>query len=388
MENTNVGRYLQILRRRLWLILLLFAVTMTVILVTSLTAKPIYQSAVRLQVIPVETEQVALYSSMQSAADDEVELINYQFDQLVRSTKIAWRTITQVGVEMDARELLDMLSTIQEYGFITVVAGAYTPEDAEAIVTAQVQNALDSYRTDQSRPAVVTGEFINEQLAVAEQDLAAARAELLRFKVGHALDSLSREINSYQDIVRSLRIRQSDAALAEAELAAQISALQQEAAREEGLAVVAEDGAAAAAEKRANDLRAVANGLQGDIAGVRASKAEYDRLIAQWETELTSLIGLSEEYSRLENAVARIQSTRDFLFNKSLEARLKQSQGLSVGYLQVIEPARRPETPLPSRTLQMALVGGILSLVAGAVIAFLLELVESSARSSRPRATS
>ena len=121
---------------------------------------------------------------------------------------------------------------------------------------------------------------------------------------------------------------------------------------------------------------------------MRASKAEYDRVIAQWETELTSLIGLSEEYSRLENAVARIQSTRDLLFNKSLEARLKQSQALSVGYLQVIEPARRPETPLPSRTLQIALVGGILSLVAGAVIAFLLEFVESSARGSRPRATS
>jgi uncharacterized protein involved in exopolysaccharide biosynthesis len=35
---------------------------------------------------------------------------------------------------------------------------------------------------------------------------------------------------------------------------------------------------------------------------------------------------------------------------------------------------------LPGRTLQLALVGGLLSLVGGAVLAFLLELIEAPLR--------
>jgi len=389
MPNNSVSQYLAILRRRGWMILLLFAITMTVILVSGLTAKPLYQSAIRLQIIPVEPEQVALYSPVRATTGDVIDLIGYQFNQMVRSSKIAWRTITQLGLNMDAQQLLNKLSTVQEYGFITVIVGAESPEAAEAIVTAQVENALAAYRADQSRPAVVTGEFIDEQLASAEQALAAARSELLRFKLTHSLESLDREIIAYQDIVRNLRTRKQDAALAEAQLTARISALEAEVDRAEAEAesAPADSPARAEAIRRASDLRSQIAGLRGELAGQRGLQAEFERAIAQWETELTSLIGLAEEYTRLSSAVTQAQNTRDFLFNKSLEAQLKQRQALSVGYLKIVEPARRPEQPLPNRTLQIALIGGVLSLVAGAILALLFEFVESLARHPRPRAT-
>jgi hypothetical protein len=69
--------------------------------------------------------------------------------------------------------------------------------------------------------------------------------------------------------------------------------------------------------------------------------------------------------------------------NKANEARLKQQQGLNVGYLKIVEPARRPDQPLPNRTLQIALVGGALSLVAGVVLAFIFEFIESLKPGSR-----
>jgi uncharacterized protein involved in exopolysaccharide biosynthesis len=117
--------------------------------------------------------------------------------------------------------------------------------------------------------------------------------------------------------------------------------------------------------------------MRGDLVAQAAMEAEFDRAIADWETELTSLIGLTDEHARLTNALQQAQRTRDFLFNKSLEAQLKQKQGTSIGYLKIVDPARRPDQPVPSRALQIALVGGVLSLVAGGVLAFVLEFIES-----------
>ena len=378
MQDDGFGRYLAILRKRAWMILLIFAVTMTVILVGALRARPVYQAAVRLQVIPVESEQVALYSPARTSTSDVVDLISFQFDQLLRGSKIAWQTITQLGLDTDAQTLLGRLDTVREYGFLTVIASAETPETAEAIVTAQVENALAAYRADQSRPAAVTGEFIAKQLAEAEKTLSTARAALLQFKLSHSVDSLDREITAYQDSLRGLRSRQEDAVLSATQLAAQIDSLEAEAAKADQATQAAEPESEARADatRRARNLRDSAAALRGDLAGQRALQAEYDRAIAQWETELMSLLGLSEESTKLTSAVAQAQSIRDFLFDKMLEAQLKQRQALSVGYLKVIDPARRPDQPLPSRTLQIALLGGVLSLVLGAALAFLFEFVE------------
>ena len=377
MQTSDLTQYLLIFRKRLWMIPLLFAVTMTVILAQALAAKPIYSAAVRLQIIPMESEQVALYSPSSGAST--VDLTAYLFIQEVRSGVTAWRTIGQLGLQTDAERLTARLTATQDKDFVTVVAQADSPQDAAAIVTTQVDNALVAFRADRARPAVVTGEFISQQLAESEQTLAAARAELQRFKLGHSLDSLEREIVSYQDIIRNLRREKEGAILTAAQLTARIRGLVDQATRADAIAAAAkpESEEQAADVRRANDLRSGIASLAGDLSGQQALQTEYDHAIARWETDLTSLIGLNEEYTRLGNAVTRAQNTRDFLFNKALEARLKQQQSLSIGYLKIIEPARRPDQPLPRRTLQIALVGGVLSLVAGAALALIFEFVSS-----------
>lgn len=387
MRSSDLSSIFAILRKRLWMILLLFAVTMTVILIGALNTAAVYQSAVRLQVIPVERAQVALYGPARSEASD-VELISFQFSQVIKTSRIAWRTINRTGVKMTADELLKGLNVIQDYGFVTVIASAHSPADAEAIVTWQVENALAAYREEQARPAVATGEFIAERLGSAEQTLATTRNDLLRFKLTHNLESLEREITAYQDIVRGLRRSKDDAALQEAQFAARIAALEGEAAKADLAATQAKanSDAEALAVRRAADLRLAVSNLHADLAAQRALQAGYERAIAQAETDLTSLIGLSEEAARLANAVAQAKNTRDFLLDKSLEAQLKQQQSLSVGHLKVIEPARRPDQPLPGRALQIAIIGGVLSLALGVMLAFLFEFFESLTRQARPPA--
>jgi len=389
MRDNDFGHYWQIIRRRSWMILLLFAVTMTVILVRALTTKPVYSAGVRLQVIPMESEQITLYSPLKTTSTDVIDEIGYQFVQAVANGSTAWRTIAALNLNMDADQFLRRLQTARDGEFVSVVMQADSPQQAEAAVTAQVDNALTAVRANRSRPAVVTGDFVAQQLAEAEQALAAAQADLQRFKLSHSIDSLGRETLAYQDQLREMRKAQENASLQEVQLTAKMKALEAEAGTTEAAAkaVPTPTGSEerATLNRRAADLRSSVASLRGEIAGQQALRTEYEQSIARWETELTSLIGLIEEHDRLTNAVNQAQHTRDFLFDKSLEARLKQEQAQNVGYLKVIEPARRPDQPLPTRTLQTALVGGLLSLVAGVILVFLFEFLESFAGGSRPQ---
>ena len=380
IKRMNIKRYGIILWKRLWIIVLLFAVTMSVILVSAVTAKPAYEAAVRLQVIPMESEQVGLYSTIKGSPDsDPIDLTAFQFSQIVRSGSVGWRTIAQLGLNTDAETLLRGIRTSQEYDFITVVALADDPQTAEQIVNTQVENGLTTFRQNRARPAVVTGEFLSQQLIDAEQTLAAAESDLLRFNLNHNLESLEREILAYQDTIRNLRKAQEDTGLEVARTSARVGTLEAEASAADVAARAAtpKSDAEADAIRRADALRSAAANLRSDLSGYRAVETGYDRMIARWETELTSLIALTSEDQRLNNAVNLARNRRDFLSAKALEAKLKQQQGLEVGYLKIIEPARRPDQPLPNRTLQIALIGGALSIVAGVILAFLFELIES-----------
>ncbi len=386
-HKSDFGRQLAIFRKRLWMIALLFAVTMVVILVQALSAPPVYRATVRLQVIPMESEQVALYGQPPVGAN--VDLTAFVFREVVRSGTVAWRTIGQLGLSTNAEQLIRRISASQQNEFVTVTAEADSPQLAEAIVTAQVENALAQYRDDRLRPTAFLREFVEAQLAEAEQALAKSQAALEGFKLEHGFDSLERETAAYQDTIRALRREQDATALAMAQLRARIKVLEDEIKASQTAAQRAAEGSdeRALALRRASEQAAALASLRGELAAQEALHLEYDTAIKRWETELTSLIALSNEYSRLNNAVARAQSTRDFLFNKVLEARLKEQQAQNVGYLRIVEPARRPDQPVPSRTLQVALVGGLLSLVVGAVLALVFEMIESAARPRPERAS-
>lgn len=382
----DFGQQLAVFRKRLWMIMLLFAVTMIVILAQALFAPPTYRATVRLQVIPMESEQVALYGQPPAASD--VDLTAFVFREAVRSGTVAWRTIGQLGLNMDAEQLLRYISDSQHNEFVIVTAEADSPQLAEAIVTAQVENALAQYRGDRMRPTTFVREFVEARLAEADQALAKSQAALEQFKLEHGLDSLEREIAAHQDTVRNLRREQDATLLVMAQLRARLRVLENEIKASTAAAQSAAEGSdeRGLALRRASEQAAALATLRGELAAQEALHLEYDATIKRWETELTSLIGLGNEYARLIDAVTRAQNTRDFLFGKMLEAQLKEQQAQNVGYLRVVEPARRPDQPVPSRTLQIALVGGLLSLVVGAVLALLFEMIEAAMKPRPERA--
>lgn len=395
--------FLRILLRRWWLLLLLPLVTAAAVIVVAGTSGPEYVASERLQINVVDPQEVPLFSqSRYTASSEQVQSVHDEFYDVLRLPSVAWRTIADLGLDLSAVELIERIDSEHQFDFVTVTARMPTPELAQKMVSAQIDNALDAYRTIRSTPAQTSRDFIEAQLAQQVQTLAAADEALQDFQLKNEVSDLERETLAYQDLLRGLRAER-DAAQVEAarndRLAAeyrtlagqtqtQLDALQPD---DETTSTAPRPAAtpspALAAEietlqAQAQRQRAAAADYAAAAVGHRAAIAEYERQLTERQQQLIYLLGLQEQYKSLVNRLARAQATYDFLADKADEARLKLMQGSNVGYLQVVDPAQLPDQALPSRTWQILLVGVLVSLVAAISLAFVLEALET--RLGRP----
>ena len=436
-EGLESKSYGAILRRWLWLILLLAVVTVAVITYRSSTAPPVYQAMVELQVIAQEPEEVSLFTPLRgTGTEEEMRAVRGEFINILNSPSIARQTIAELNLGISARQLLDRLTVQYEDEFITVVMQAVGPQAAEALATAHVNNALEYYRQARSLPVEITEQFIADRLRESQKEFAVAEDAFLKFKLEYNVGSLHREIEAVQDVIRVLSQRRDEArvemerylALAEEMEREEAEALQrveeaearavaaEETLRqaEEAEATEATEGTEEAKEtegetqealKRAGEAelraatatadhyRTAARAFEADAishaataAGHRTAQTQYEQIIARRTAELATLIGLSAEYDTLQNNLDQAQGRVSFLASKANEAEIKRSQALSAGYLQVIKPAQAPGSPLPANTWQLVGLGAVVSLIVGTFLAFLLEILSNRRHRAAPQA--
>ena len=391
MDASEFLIYLNIIRRRLWLIILLFIVTMSAVFYLSRTAKPVYRASVRLQVVASEPQEVALFSQFKAGATGQ-QLVDSQTDFIrsMQSGIVAWQTIADLNLGIGAYDLLESQSISTEGAFITLIAEADDPAIAEALATTHVENALKYYRTTRARPSTLIREFISEQLAVEEKRLEEARDSLRQFKLTHTLDSLETEIAAYQDMIRRLHAQQDQAVIAveQADAKAMKFRAEEEGATEAAAAALGLENTATAAHFRGMS-QAYAISATNEEARALASRTEIDRLdtlIEERSAELASLISLTEQYDVLRRALAQAESNYNFLWSKENEALLKEHQAMNVGFIQIVEPARRPDKPAPSVMNRLMLVAGVSSILGGVILAFVLEFLAAVGRAMREQA--
>jgi len=116
----------------------------------------------------------------------------------------------------------------------------------------------------------------------------------------------------------------------------------------------------------------------------RAAVTRYDQMIEQRRADLQKLLLLGNEYTALDTAVRRADSNYAFLLTKENEARLRESQARSVCFIDILEPARYPDQQAASKLPRLLLLGGVISLLVGIVLAFLLEFLESLGQQPQP----
>ncbi len=388
METTDFLMYLRVIWKRAWLIGLIVVMTLGVILLSSLTAKPVYRATVRLQVIASEPGEVALFSEFRSGpAEEEIFAAQQDFISALKRPVVAWQTVADLNLGISAVDILDRLTVGTEEDFINISYDADSPQDAETIVSKLVDNALNYYRDLRAKRATVLRVFIAQELEKEEKNLTAAKDDMLQFKLQHNLDSLERELQAYQDELRQMRFSRDMAVLAGEQASREATLYDQEAQD-------AIEAAEAASERGATGTASYYYGVARDFAKQAAqarveaeaskiAKTQYEQLIADRETRLLGLIGLRSEYDSLQFTINEIQANVNFLVAKANEAALKESQSLNASFIQIVEPARQPDRPAPSKTPRLLLVGAAISLAFGVILAFVLEFIESL-KSARP----
>lgn len=405
-SERSVGRTLQ---RRWWLIALLVVGAVVVALIASQLAPPRFRSTERLQAIVSDQQEVTLYTRLQTPPlIDQLGIIQTDFSDMLRSSLIAWQTIDDLNLDMSARELLANLDVSIAGEFMTVSYTGTEPEQTQAILRQQVDNAIAYYDTVRSRSTKIAGAFLQNELDEQRQAAQAAQAALVAFQLEHNVGDLPREINAVQDVVRGLEAER-DAALVEAtrvEAAAKRwrsqadDAQAQAAATAQRLVELQAAGDASTTELEAlqqtlaaqtalaNEYRTTALTLEATAAGQRAAAAQRDTLISQRATDLAQLIALSSDYQALAAAVENAAADFDFLRAKAVEARLKERQSAAVGSILVADPASLPDSAGGPGTIQLAALAALVAAVVGVALVLLLELARPATappRQARPR---
>ena len=392
-----------ILRRRWWIIALFVVGAVVVTAAVALTAAPVYRSTLRMQAQALDEQDVTLYTRLNvGGATDQIAVAQANFDDVLRSSLVAWRTINDLGLSISADTLLSGLETTQAGDFVSVSYEGSSPQEAMDVLNKHVENALAYYNELTARPAAAAGQFIQSEAAAQAKTVTAAQDALLQFQLEHNVGDLPREINAVQDVLRNLESER-DAALVDTRqadtLATQYNRFAADTedeltAVEESLATVISDTVEgdAAGLARIDQMQQTVKNLGSEIYGFRSSEqeqmaaaaalraviAENESIISQRSADLTRLIGLSSEYNRLVDAVASAQGDQEFLRAKAVEARLKESQSREVGALQVVEPAFLPSAPANPPVLRLILLAGLIALLLAVVVVLLLELVRPS----------
>lgn len=218
-----------------------------------------------------------------------------------------------------------------------------------------------------------------------------AEEAVLEFKRTHGLESVERETLALQEMVRSLKLERDRTVieLDRNDTFAQVYREQQQAAQAKAneIAASAADADASGSLRFYQDLarqhEARALDYEATREGYERSLEIYDQMIEDRTEEMRNLLTLGVKFNALERDLSRATSNYNFLWDRENEARLKQLQAEELGYIQIIEPARKPDEPVPSKTMQWVMVGGVVSILVGFLLSFVIEFLGAVGRAAR-----
>jgi uncharacterized protein involved in exopolysaccharide biosynthesis len=326
METQELTRYLKVIRRWWWVIVLLVGSTMGTMLVILLSTETQFKSTATVQISAPPPQEVPLYStSGRQALEDEIRQTQSSLSELILEGDVVYRVIESLpGVPMRGSELRQRTEVdIPELSHLMRISVKAPDAELAALL---VETGLRQYAELAARPTAGMRSFIEQQLEVAQREYEVAQTELTEFQVTNKIGSLTTAINRQYDLIENLKTRR--------------------------------------------DMAEV----DGDTARTQA----LDVKILQREAELQNLIGLSAEYYTLTGRVDRARDTYNFMLDKKAEAQIKENQILELGSIQVITPARPASKPAAALDTRIVALGAVTSLMAGVLLAFLLEYLAVS----------
>lgn len=331
MNIQDIVAYWKILKRRWWLPTLLVIVTCSTIVVLSLLANPVYVATARFQVTAPPPGDINIFQAFgRSSLRDEIFYTRENFISVLSSLDVAWNVVDTLGLNMNGRELKEMVTVepVEGSDFTEISVSTDDPELSAKIANALMSEGMKKYGEIIGRGTTNGREFVNEQLSQIGLELNEAQQNLISFKIENRIGDLDSVISAQQTLIRSLNL-----------------------ARDEALA----------------------NG-NAQIA------ANYDKLISERTLELQDQVQLSTDYTALLSKVDQLSQTYNLLVEKQIESQLKEDAILNLGFIQPLGESRVPREPEAAIQLNILVLGAILALVLGVVIAFVWEYIQQNTK--------
>jgi tyrosine-protein kinase len=332
-------RYLSIIRRWAWLLILGLVLGAAVGYGVSISQVPVYEAATR--VLAVRTSQTTssdqLYYTAQDLADTYVQLL---------TTKPVLDGASQkLGFQVDAGQL--NLQTVGTTGVIRLAVEDTDPDRAAAIANAIVQSLIEQNQDLQAGQYADTEKSLQEQIAQTQDQIIALQSEVNQASTKTVQEQLS--------AVRA----QIDP------LQAEVAALQKEIAA-------------------AQPSTAVSNRVK--IAADQARLDEIQPVLSLYQQIYSNLLVLGQPSDQANSdsvRLAQLKSTLD-LYQQVYGSLLTNLQSVRLARLQntptivQIEAAVKPNFPVRPKPLSNALLAAMVGLMIAGGIAFVVEYLDDT----------
>lgn len=340
---------LRTLWRWKWLLVALVLVSVAALGMKISFSEPVYRAELTLQITTPDRKEVQLLDQYRFASEqEEITLARNSLIEVVNSSEIYNQTITQLNLTgQDAAYTIE-ITPIQDTDFIHASVEAKNPDLAAKIINTHLDKAVNRFGELRAMTSTAAKDYFFDQLQLAEKDLRVAEAAFVDFRKTNRVSSLEDELKANQQILEELRFQRD-----------QISA-----------------GNATRNTKFLQ--RAAASNLeQGQLSrdDSNESRTERDRLdtlLQDRQARVEQLVALEPEFNLWSTNVQEARKTYQHLLEKYTEASLKEGLAKAVSFVQVVNPAQPPLSPIDNTTqIFMLTIAG--SLGVAILLAFLLE---------------
>lgn len=376
----SLADFLDMLRRRLWLILLVACLGSAAALWAALQQEQVYSSSEVIQITRPKIAGELAKSTVDGSSARRIQLIEQRL--MARGTIL--EIVDQLGLFADRPQMLDseIVPLVRQsvsitgtaaardgysddgaISVLTITATMPTPEQAQAVASEFSRRTIAlslSSRIEQARETLM---FFTEKEAALSRDISALEEELAQFR-----------IDNHVTLPGTLQVRS-------AEIATINDSLLDLAAQEIEQRKLAEEAAA-------TQSPVYARRMQADHEARMATLQAQRQLLEARRSALESSLEITPEVDRQLATYARQLEQ----MQTELEAITLRRADAEVGFrleaadqgerLTVIEPAPLPDYAVGSGRKATALKGGFISLFLGVIAAFLMDLRHPVLRSS------
>jgi len=398
----DLRQLLRVLRKWAWVIALITVVAvLTAGVLSYFVLDPVYEAQVTLMVTQALPTTQPGGQPLQGQGLEQVMGVLARLPQMTLNTYVGQLTSESLmqrvlqALQLDrqgytARSLASLVQArnIKDTNLIQVTVSHTDPHLAADIANAVSRQFVD-FVSEQNREQMAKSvEFLDKQSREVEEELKAARKKLHDFQVqARGVAVVQQEFDAKSADLARLQSEAVQLGVAIEQLQAGVRGLRDSLAATPRTVMVEEDGKKV---ERLNDVYVTLSEMleqkQVELAENQARLESTRRFIAQLEAELADLQAELVDKQATENElrarVDQLDQTYQTLLQKKTEVQIARSINLGETSILVVSPAYIPSRPVrPNRQLNMA-VSGVLGVMVGVMLAFLLEYLDNTVKSA------